>query len=65
MTFLKCTDGNIKRICCSSLGKIEAKESEDALISVLTDKRPQVKQYAIKALGKIKSKSQSNIYKIY
>ncbi|MCX7695138.1 MAG: HEAT repeat domain-containing protein [Caloramator sp.] len=56
MAFLKCTDGNIKRICCSSLAKIEAQEAEDALIFVLNDKRPQVKQYAIKALGRIKSK---------
>lgn len=56
VAFLRCTDGNIKRICCSSLGKIGAIEAQDALISILKDKRPQVKQYAIKALAKLKSK---------
>lgn len=56
ITFLKCTDGNIKRICCSSLGKIGDLSAENALIAALYDKRPQVKQYAAKALGKIKSK---------
>lgn len=55
ITFLRCSDGNIKRICCSALGKIGTKASEDALISCLGDNKPQVKQYAIKALGKIKS----------
>lgn len=55
ITFLKCSDGNIKRICCSALGKIGNKASEDALISCLMDNKPQVKQYAIKALGKVKS----------
>lgn len=54
-TFLKCSDGNIKRICCSALGKIGSSASEEALISCLDDNKPQVKQYAIKALGKIKS----------
>lgn len=55
ITFLRCSDGNVKRICCSALGKIGNKDSEDALISCLKDNKPQVKQYAIKALGKIKS----------
>lgn len=54
--FLKSNDGNIKRICCSSLGKIGDISAEDNLISCLKDDRPQVVQYAIKALGKIKSK---------
>lgn len=55
ITFLKCSDGNIKRICCSALGKIGSSEAEEALINCLSDNKPQVKQYAIKALGKIKS----------
>lgn len=63
ITFLKCTDGNIKRICCSSLGKIGDISSEEALITVLNDTRPQVKQYAIKALGRIRSKEQYHIFK--
>ncbi|MDF2672655.1 MAG: repeat protein [Clostridiales bacterium] len=54
-TFLKCSDGNIKRISCSALGKIGTNLSEDALINCLNDNKPQVRQYAIKALGKIKS----------
>jgi hypothetical protein len=49
-------DGNVKRICCSALGKIGDIRSEDALINCLEDSRPQIKQYAVKALGKIKSK---------
>ena len=55
ITFLKCSDGNIKRISCSALGKIGTNLSEEALINCLGDNKPQVKQYAIKALGKIKS----------
>lgn len=55
ITFLKCSDGNIKRICCSALGKIGSPASEEALLNCLVDNKPQVKQYAIKALGKIKS----------
>lgn len=55
ITFLKCSDGNIKRICCSALGKIGTNLSEDPLINCLNDKKPQVRQYAIKALGRIKS----------
>ncbi|QCX32808.1 HEAT repeat domain-containing protein [Caloramator sp. E03] len=54
--FLKSNDGNIKRICCSALGKIGDVSAEDALISCLNDEKPQVVQYAIKSLGKIKSK---------
>ncbi|SKA96393.1 Helix-turn-helix domain-containing protein [Caloramator quimbayensis] len=53
--FLKCNDGNIKRICCSAIGKIGDISSENLLISCLSDSRPQVVQYAIKALSKIKS----------
>lgn len=56
ITFLKCSDGNIKRMCCSALGKIGDIRAEDALISCLKDSKPQVKEYAVKSLGKIKSK---------
>lgn len=55
ITFLKCNDGTIKRMCCSAIGKIGAKEAEGALIATLTDSRNQVKEYAIKSLGLIKS----------
>ncbi|MCX7885414.1 MAG: HEAT repeat domain-containing protein [Caloramator sp.] len=54
--FLKCNDGNIKRICCSALGKIGDISCENFLISCLKDSKPQVVQYAIKAISKIKSK---------
>jgi hypothetical protein len=56
ITFLKCSDGNVKRICCSALGKIGDIRAENALLNCLEDSRPQIKQYAIKALGKIKSR---------
>lgn len=56
ITFLKCRDAAIKRMCCSAIGKIGSIKGEDALILVLNDNRNQVKEYAIKALGNIKSK---------
>jgi hypothetical protein len=55
VTFLKCSDGNIKRMCCSALGKIGDKRAENALVQCLDETRSQVKEYAIKALGKLKS----------
>ncbi|EYE89708.1 hypothetical protein Q428_00825 [Fervidicella metallireducens AeB] len=56
ITFLRCRDGNIKRICCSALGKIGDLRAEDSLILCLDENRTQIKEYAIKALGRIKSK---------
>ena len=56
ITFLRCSDGNIKRMCCSALGKIGDIRAENALFQCLEETRPQVKEYAIKALGKLKSK---------
>lgn len=56
VTFLKCTDGNVKRMCCSALGKIGDIRAEDGLINCLGDQRPQIREYAVKALGRIKSK---------
>lgn len=56
ITFLKCSDGTVKRMCCSALGKIGSLKGEDALIATLSENRSQVKEYAIKALGLIKSK---------
>lgn len=56
LTFLKCSDGTIKRMCCSAIGKIGSIKGEDALIKTLSENRSQVKEYAIKALGNIKSK---------
>ncbi|KMT21251.1 HEAT repeat domain-containing protein [Clostridium cylindrosporum] len=55
ITFLRCNDGTIKRMCCSAIGKIGSIKGEDALILALKENRSQVKEYAIKALGNIKS----------
>ncbi|MEG0006170.1 MAG: hypothetical protein RR730_10110 [Clostridium sp.] len=56
ITFLKCSDAAIKRMCCSAIGKIGSLKAEDALIITLDEKRSQIKEYAIKALGNINSK---------
>ncbi|TDT47633.1 HEAT repeat domain-containing protein [Fonticella tunisiensis] len=55
MAFLKSRDGNIKRMCCSALGKIGDLRAEDELIKALRDSRPQVREYTVKALGRIGS----------
>ena len=60
ITFLKCSDAQIKRMCCSAIGKIGCIKAEDELIKILSEKRLQVKEYAIKALGRIKSKKSLN-----
>lgn len=54
-TFLRASDGTIKRMCCSALGKIGDIRAEDGLIRALEDSRPQVREYAVKALGRIGS----------
>lgn len=59
-SFLRCSDGNIRRMCCSALGKIGDIRSEDGLIKCINDTRPQVREYAIKSLAKIKSKKALN-----
>lgn len=65
ITFLRCRDGNIKRICCSALGKIGDLRAEDSLMLCLDEKRTQIKEYAIKALGRMKSKKAlTNLKKI-
>lgn len=56
MSFLRCSDGNVRRMCCSALGKIGDIKCEDGLIKCINDTRPQVREYAIKSLSKIKSK---------
>lgn len=62
-TFLKCSDGNIRRICCSALGKIGDMSAEDTLLNCTYDKHPQVRQYAVKALSNIKSSKAISRYK--
>ncbi|MEG0370878.1 MAG: HEAT repeat domain-containing protein [Clostridium sp.] len=56
ITFLRCKDSAIKRMCCSAMGKIGNIRAEDALIETLKENRSQIKEYAVKALGNIKSK---------
>jgi len=48
------TNGNARRLAASALGKIRDKTAVRPLISLLRrEKKPQVRQYAIKALGQI------------
>ncbi len=45
--------GGVRRMVCSALRKIPHKESIDILNKALQDNKPQVRQYAAKALGEI------------
>lgn len=47
------TNGNVRRLAASALGKIKDAEAIGPLMELLTDTKPQVRQYAIKALGEI------------
>jgi len=53
LEFLSHEDGNVRRLTCSALGKIGSHIAERPLIGMLFDPGPQVRQYAIKALGKV------------
>ncbi|HMT22318.1 MAG TPA: HEAT repeat domain-containing protein [Promineifilum sp.] len=47
-------DGNVRRLSASALGKLGDTRSVDALIALLSrEEKPQVRQYAVKALGLI------------
>jgi len=64
--FTKSGNGNERRLSASALGKLarfkpEIYEAVDALEALLEDKRPQVRQYALKALGKIGRVSEEKI----
>ena len=48
--FLGYEDGNVRRLACSALGKIGSNLAERPLMAMLFDDKPQVRQYAIKAL---------------
>ncbi|GLC28644.1 HEAT repeat domain-containing protein [Clostridium sp. E14] len=48
---------NIRRMAVSAMGKMELTSFEGPLIRSLDDENPQVVQYAIKALTKLKSKN--------
>lgn len=49
-------NGNVRRMVCSALGKINDKRAKAALHKALGDKKPQVRQYAAKALKNIGDK---------
>jgi len=58
--FTKSADGNERRLAASALGKLstfkpQIFEAVSHLIRLLDDEKPQVRQYAAKALGKIES----------
>ncbi len=55
--------GNIRRMAFSAMGKMRLEEFLPYLINGLKDKKPQVKQYAIIAFGKISN--QENIDRLY
>ena len=38
-------DGNVRRLAASALGKIGDIKAEDALIKLLADPKPQIRQY--------------------
>jgi len=51
---LKHSDGNVRRLAASALGKIGDVQAIQPLMDLLaTETKPQVRQYAVKALGRI------------
>ncbi|WP_202709180.1 HEAT repeat domain-containing protein [Sporosalibacterium faouarense] len=50
---LKNNNVNLRRLSCSALGKLKAKESKLWLEKAISDENSQVRQYAIKALAHI------------
>jgi ATP-dependent DNA helicase RecQ len=51
---LEDTDGNVRRLAASALGKIGDRHAVEPLIDLLArEDKPQVRQYAVKALGQI------------
>jgi HEAT repeat protein len=50
---IKHSNGNIRRLVCSAIYKAEDKNGVKHLYKVLFDPKPQVRQYAAKALGKL------------
>lgn len=55
--FLSSSNGNVRRLACSALGKIGSPKAEIPLLGLLDDPKPQVRQYAIKALGRLAGSS--------
>ena len=52
---LRDSNGNIRRLAASALGKLAAMQAVEPLLTLLDEEtHPQVRQYAVKALGKIR-----------
>ncbi len=51
--YLHHADGNVRRLACSALGKLGSSSAERPLLAMLDDDKPQVRQYALKALVRI------------
>ncbi len=56
-------NGNVRRMVCSALGKMEDSSTKNILHRALKDEKPQVKQYAVKALKNIGDESTIDILK--
>lgn len=57
-------DGNVQKASASALGRMEATEAEDSLLGLLeAPQKPQVKQYAINALGKLGTSKSLDVLK--
>jgi hypothetical protein len=51
---LESPDGNVRRVSASALGKLRTSRAVDPLLSLLEkERKPQVRQYTVKALGSI------------
>jgi ATP-dependent DNA helicase RecQ len=51
---LQDSDGNVRRLAASALGKIRDRRAVEPLMALLEkEEKPQVRQYAVKALGRI------------
>ena len=53
LPYLSHSNGNVRRLTCSALGKLGSPLAERSLVGTLSDEKPQVRQYAISALGKV------------
>jgi len=64
---LEDTDGNVRRLAASALGKIGDHRAVEPLMALLArEDKPQVRQYAVKALGQIGDpRAQSVLEKIF
>ncbi|MCK6627572.1 MAG: RecQ family ATP-dependent DNA helicase [Anaerolineae bacterium] len=59
---LRHSDGNVRRLAASALGKIGDPQAVEPLLALLAaETKPQVRQYAIKALGRLRDPQASTI----